>query len=456
MAALIEPRVLKGFRDFLPQQEIVRRNLTEKIESSFRSFGFVPIDTPALEYAEILLGKGGGETEKQIYRFKDNGERDVALRFDLTVPFARFVALHQAELNFPFKRYHIGKAWRGENTQRGRYREFIQCDFDIIGSDSPAADFEILLMIYSTLQKLGVSVNIKINHRGLFNRFLIAIGQQESSVEVLRAVDKLAKVGVDATREALAGFSGDSNAQKILEFVGANGKAGGNGMESFEEALNRITELSGGPSPESERLHTLRRFMLDAISDGKVPGENFITLDPSITRGLDYYTGVVFETFLTELPDIGSICSGGRYDNLAGLYSKNKISGVGSSIGLDRMIAALESLGKLPAASNVSVAIACIKQEDSGLYQALARQFREAGIPCEVFLEAASEGTADPTDRHLVKQFVLAEKKGLLWMIIPGNNPLSDPICLRDLTARHNQEISVAEAIQSIKEGINE
>jgi histidyl-tRNA synthetase len=456
MAVFIEPRVLKGFRDFLPQQEMIRRNLTEKIEASFRSFGFVPIDTPALEYAEILLGKGGGETEKQIYRFKDNGERDVALRFDLTVPFARFVALHQAELNFPFKRYHIGKAWRGENTQRGRYREFIQCDFDIIGSDSPAADFEILLMIYSTLQKLGVNVNIKINHRGLFNRFLIAIGQQEKSVEVLRAVDKLAKVGVDATSEALAGIVGDSNAQKILEYIGTNSKAGSNGGESFEVSLKRITELSGGPSPESERLHTLWQYMRDAIFNGEtaVGGDgDCFTLDPSITRGLDYYTGVVFETFLTELPDIGSICSGGRYDNLAGLYSKNKISGVGSSIGLDRMIAALEGLGKLPTAGNVSVAVACIKQEDSGLYQALARQFREAGIPCEVFLEETGEGTVASADnKHLVKQFVLAEKKGLRWMIIPGNNPLSDTICLRDLAARHNYELFVVEAIKIIKE----
>jgi histidyl-tRNA synthetase len=450
---VIEPRVLKGFRDFLPEAEIVRRDLTKKIEASFQSFGFVPIDTPALEYAEILLGKGGGETEKQIYRFKDNGERDVALRFDLTVPFARFIALHQTELNFPFKRYHIGKVWRGENTQRGRYREFTQCDFDIIGSDSAAADFEILLMIYSTLQKLGLNVNIKINHRGLFNRFLLHIGQVEKSVEVLRSVDKLAKVGIDETEKTLAEITGEKNAQKILEFIGAKNKPSGGDTENYEAALNRITELSGGSSPESERLQLLWQFMNAALTGSADAGSDFITLDPSITRGLDYYTGVVFETFLIDLGEIGSICSGGRYDNLAGLYSKNKISGVGSSIGLDRMIAALESLDKLPAASGAALAIACIRQEDSGQYQALARIFRQAGIPCEVFLEAALQtGAAAAVDnKHLIKQFVLAEKKGLRWMLIPGNNPLLDPVCLRDLTARKNREgISITEAVQII------
>jgi len=452
MANLIEPKVLKGFRDFLPPAEIVRRNLTEKIETTFKSFGFVPIDTPALEYAEILLGKSGGETEKQIYRFKDNGERDVALRFDLTVPFARFVALHQGELVFPFKRYHIGKVWRGENSQKGRYREFTQCDFDIIGSDSPAADFEILLMIRETLKNLNAGgLSIKINHRGLFNRFLSHIGQQENSAEILRTVDKIAKIGIDETKKSLVEITGDSNAGKILEFTGAYSKASD---ETFEETLNRITELSGGPSPESERLLTLRHFMLDALSSENNSAEKIsadtdnctFLLDPSITRGLDYYTGVVFETFLNELPGIGSICSGGRYDNLAGLYTKNSISGVGSSIGLDRMIAALESINHAPVESGLShTAIACIRQEDSGLYQALAAQFRQKGIPCEVFPDASSSG--------LVKQYVLAEKKGLNWMIIPGNDPLHGPHILRNLISRQNQsDLSADEIVKIIME----
>jgi len=454
MAEFIEPKVLKGFRDFLPQAEIVRRNLTERIEASFRSFGFVPIDTPALEYADILLGKGGGETEKQIYRFKDNGGRDIALRFDLTVPFARFTALHQQELVFPFKRYHIGKVWRGENTQRGRYREFTQCDFDIIGGDSPAADFEIILMIRNTLMSLGLGVEIKINHRGLFNRFLSHIGQKENSVEILRAVDKISKVGIDETKKTLAGISGTENVQKILEYIGAETEKNNKSTDSFEQTLDRLTALSGGPSPESERLSLLRRFMI--ASCGNAASASTFSLDPSITRGLDYYTGVVFETFLTELPDIGSICSGGRYDNLAGLYTKNAISGVGSSIGLDRMIAALESLNKLPPASGFAIlAIACVKQEDSGLYQALAGQFRIAGVPCEVFTEASASASASSAkdDKNLVKQYVLAEKKGYKWVIIPGADPLSGPLTLRNLVTRQNQEgLSVDEVVNTIKD----
>ena len=441
MADYIEPKVLKGFRDFLPQAETVRRGLVEKIEASFRSFGLVPIDTPALEYAEILLGKGGGETEKQIYRFKDNGERDVALRFDLTVPFARFTAMHSAELTFPFKRYHIGKVWRGENTQRGRYREFMQCDFDIIGSDSVPADFEIILLIHSTMKSLGVDVTIHVNHRGLFNRFLSHIGQREKSVDVLRAVDKLGKVGEEETLKSLTGFAGEANAKKIIEFINAKG--------SFPQVLERLTELSGGSCPESERLSSLRQYMVDSLggdsSSDNTSIEPFV-LNPSITRGLDYYTGVVFETFLNDLPDIGSVCSGGRYDNLAGLYSKDKnsISGVGASIGIDRLIAGLESLNKLPAANTCNVAIACVDIEKSGQYQRLACRLRQAGIPCEVFSEPGGE-------KQLVKQYVLAEKKGLRYVIIPGKNILSDPVTLRDIAARQNHELSVEELIGTLK-----
>jgi len=438
MAVYIEPRVLKGFRDFLPPAETVRRELTGKIEKTFCSFGFVPIDTPALEYAEILLGKGGGETEKQIYRFKDNGERDVALRFDLTVPFARFVALHKAELSFPFKRYHIGKVWRGENTQRGRYREFTQCDFDIIGSDSPASDFEILMLIRAAMKNLGVNVNIHVNHRGLFNRFLAHIGQSEKSVEALRTVDKLSKIGADEVYKTLTELAGRENAQKILDFISAKG--------GFTEVLDRITTLSGGRCPESERLETLRQYMHDAegLDDACIDDEPFI-LDPSITRGLDYYTGVVFETFLTEMPDIGSICSGGRYDNLAGLYSKSgeSIGGVGTSIGLDRLFAALESLGKLPPANVRTAAIACVNAAHSGLYHALAQKLRRAGVNCEVF--------TDGDGRQLTKQFVLAEKKGIRYVIIPGGQPLKNPLTLRDLASRQNSELSIEQITERLK-----
>jgi histidyl-tRNA synthetase len=435
MTTYIEPRVLKGFRDFLPAAEIARRTLIERIETSFRSYGFLPIDTPALEYAEILLGKGGGETEKQIYRFSDNGGRDVALRFDLTVPFARFVAEHRAGLALPFKRYHIAKVWRGENTQRGRYREFTQCDFDIVGSDSVAADFEILLMMRNTFQAIGAGdVTIRMNHRGLFNRFLATLDAAGQSVEILRTVDKLGKIGRDATLTQLAALLDDDKAARILSFIEARG--------GFEETLACITDSVGGECPESERLRLLYRFMLDTGSAAS------FTLDPSITRGLDYYTGVVYETFLNELPDIGSVCSGGRYDNLAALYSKERVSGVGSSIGLDRLIAALESLGTL--GNNNAYAhlgIACIKEENAGYYQALATRFRDAGIPCEVFLE----------NGKLAKQFMLAEKKGINWLLIPADDA-NGAFSLRNIEKRETIDTcsSIEEAIKILRREVSD
>jgi histidyl-tRNA synthetase len=430
--AIIEPRVLKGFRDFLPPEEIARRELAGRIEGCFRSFGFVPIDTPALEYAEILLGKGGGETEKQIYRFRDHGDRDVALRFDLTVPFARFLAEHRGELAFPFKRYHIAKVWRGENTQRGRYREFTQCDFDIVGSGSPAADFEILLMIYRSLRAAGAGkLQIRLNHRGLFNRFLERIGAADRPVEILRIVDKLAKIGRDETERLLAALIGGEKAERVLGFVSPG--------PSYEDTLEALDRAAGPGGPEAGRLRLLRRFMIDTGT-----ADSF-ALDPSITRGLDYYTGLVFETFLEDLPEIGSVCSGGRYDNLVGLYSKETIAGVGAAIGLDRLIAALENLGTLPRrGSSAVLAVACLREEDGGRCQALAEFFRDAGLPCEVFLEGSAE--------KLTKQYALAEKKGARWILIPPRDASEGCFTLRDLKFRENREgLSPAEAADVIK-----
>jgi histidyl-tRNA synthetase len=296
-------------------------------------------------------------------------------------------------------------------------------------------------MIQDVFKTLGVAVSIRINHRGLFNRFLAHIGAEEKSVEILRTVDKLSKIGKDETQKLLEKLTGADGADKILQFIGAAG--------TFEETLSIMTELSGGSSPESERLSRLYTFMKDTGI------ENSFVLDPSITRGLDYYTGVVFETFLTELPGIGSVCSGGRYDNLAGLYTKSRsenISGVGTAIGLDRLIAALESLGKLPDVQNyANVAIAAIFEEKGGLYQALAKKFRDAGIPCEVFPDSSKSSDG----KQLVKQYVLAEKKGIHWLIIPPENITAKNIAaltitLRDLGARQNREVTVEEAVKII------
>jgi histidyl-tRNA synthetase len=423
----IEPKILKGFRDSLPPAEIEKRRLIQKIEALFRSFGFVPIDTPALEYAEILLGKGGGETEKQVYRFTDNGGRDVALRFDLTVPFARFIAEHAASLTFPFRRYHIAKVWRGENTQRGRYREFTQCDFDIVGVNNAAADFEILLMIDSALTALGVgNVTIRLNHRGLFNQFLSRLGIQEKSVEILRLVDKLAKIGRTSVLQGLAEITNDRSAEEILDFIESKG--------GFEDVLAKITEMAGKDAAvPAERLALLNKFMRDAGAS-----TSFV-LDPSITRGLDYYTGVVYETFLNDAPEIGSVCSGGRYDNLAGLYSKESISGVGASVGLDRLIAALELLGKSRTKSSyIQAMIACLDEEMFGVYHNIARKFRDAGVNCEVSLQK--------TDK-LTKQYILAEKKGATWVILYENNVFT----VRNLEKRENKNFaSLEDAVKAI------
>ncbi|MFA6937153.1 MAG: histidine--tRNA ligase [Treponema sp.] len=397
METLIQPKVLKGFRDFLPQQEILRSDLIEKLTKTYRSYGFVPIDTPVLEYTEILLRKSNGETEKQVFRFEDNGGRDVAMRFDLTVPFARFTAEHKDELYFPFKRYHIAKVWRGEKPQAGRYREFVQCDFDTVGSDSASSDFDILSLMKSALNEIGVSkVTIRMNHRGIFNRFLAKIGASEKSEDVLRIVDKIAKVGSEEVKKELTEVLGnEESAGLILEYIVPE--------KDFDSTLSHIEKLAGGPAEDTQRMKDIYEMM-------KASGiENTYVLDPSITRGLDYYTGVVYETFLNDLPSIGSVCSGGRYDNLAGLYMKDKVPGVGASIGLDRLIAGLEQLGVTEAKG--SYLDAEIYNLDSSLaiqYQKLASELRSKGVAVEVCPDAKKIG----------QQYAVTDKKGMTWGII--------------------------------------
>jgi histidyl-tRNA synthetase len=415
MSEIIEPRVLKGFRDYLPQDETARRALMEVLERVFRSFGFVPIDTPALEYAEVLLGKGGGETDKQVYRFKDNGGRDVALRFDLTVPFARFMAEHVDELYLPFRRYHMAKVWRGENTQRGRYREFMQCDFDIVGTDSASADTDIILLIADAIDALDVGgFTVRMNHRGIFNRFLESAGVREKSVPLLRLVDKAEKIGNDELQRLLAAEAWDLVAEKILRFISKEA--------SFEATLEKIESLAGGSAPDTERLRDIWRNVSEAGSHGS------LVLDPSITRGLDYYTGVVFETNLDAMPEIGSVCSGGRYDELASLYTTKRLPGVGSSIGLDRLLAALDSLDKVKHSSGYTQVLVLDMEESlSPSYHRIARALRSAGIAAEVF----------PDKRKLAQQFAYAERKGIGLAVMIGTEEASKGEAqLRDLASR--------------------
>ena len=417
MAKLIEPKVLKGFRDFLPDREAARLSLVRRLEQVFASYGFAPIDTPVLEYAEVLLGKGGGETDKQVYRFTDHGGRDVAMRYDLTVPFARFMATHLGELALPFKRWHAAKVWRGENTQRGRYREFIQVDFDTVGTDSASADLEILLLMRESFLSLGLGgVKVHYAHRGVFNAFLSRLGLAEQSVEVLRAIDKERKIGPEKTREMLAEIAGGENADRILAYARVEDSA----------ALTRakLAEAAGPDAPGVKRLGEI----VAALEDLGVAGT--FVLDPSITRGLDYYTGIVFETFLDRLPGIGSVCSGGRYDDLASLYTTQRLPGVGASIGLDRLMAAMEELGEAGQAIGGTVgARAHARGGPAGRVPPDRGAFRDAGIPAEVY----------PEPRKLAVQFAYAEKRGIPLAVIAGSDERAKGVVnLKDLRSRES------------------
>jgi histidyl-tRNA synthetase len=379
MADLIQPRTLKGFRDYPPDLMIPRERLIDQVREVYRSYGFAPIDTPALEYTEILLGKGGEESDKLIYRFRDHGDRDVALRFDLTVPFARFAAKNIGELGTPFKRYAMGPVWRGENTAHGRYREFWQCDFDIIGTTSNAADVEATLVIHDLMAALGFErFHIHVNNRLVLNGLLEELGLGGQTAPLLRALDKLPKIGRDAVRQEMAEKAGvgSSQADRLLDLAETKG--------SNREILDRLQTDFGGNARAAEGVARLRELLAVAQTAG-VPEER-LRLDVSIARGLDYYTGTVYETFLTDLPGIGSVCSGGRYDNLASLYTKQVLPGVGASLGLDRLVAAMEKLKLLKKAENPApVLVVQFSPDRLGDYQRVARVLRAAGVGAEVY-----------------------------------------------------------------------
>lgn len=416
----------------LPEQESVRRELVRRIEDAFARSGFAPIDTPVLEYAEILLGKGGGETDKQVYRFHDHGERDVAMRFDLTVPFARYMAQHRNELPTPFKRYHIAKVFRGENTQRGRYREFMQCDVDIVGSDSVSADLDILLTITEAFLAIGVrGVTIHLSHRGLFNRLLERLGAADRAVDALRLVDKVRKIGESAVRDQLREIVPEPAADTIMAFIGAGG--------GYFDVLSTLEELVGGPDADTERLRAIGLALETVGLEGRVQ------LDPSITRGLDYYTGLVFETFLEGSEQYGSVCSGGRYNDLMALYSAESLPGVGASIGLDRLVAALEERDALPEAyGRVHVLIAMVDEALAGHYHALASQLRTLGVYVDTY----------PEPRKLGHQFAYAEKRAIPWIIICGpDEAAAGVVNLRRMADRDNRDgLSLSAAAEQILE----
>ncbi|MFY8221295.1 MAG: histidine--tRNA ligase [Pirellulales bacterium] len=402
---MIEPRTLKGFRDHLPAQALARERILDVARRVYRSFGFAPIDTPALEYLEILTGKGSAETDKQLYRFTDHGGREVGMRFDLTVPFARFCAQHIASLGTPFKRYHMATVWRGENTQRGRYREFMQCDFDTIGTTSPVADLETVLVVHDLLAAIGIErFTIRINDRRVLGGVLASLGLADLATDVLRSLDKLGKATRDAVKAELIGHGVAAEAvERLLKMAELSG--------SMADVLAGLESLVADSESGRAGVAALRAI-LDGVQAAGV-AEGRVVVDPSIARGLDYYTGIVLESFLDDLPTLGSICSGGRYDNLAGLYTKQALPGVGASLGIDRLLAGLDELGKLSAVETpAEVFLVFFDEAHLADYLRVASALRAAGVAVEFFPEAKRVG----------QQLKVAAKKGFSAALVIGSD----------------------------------
>ncbi|MDR2338311.1 MAG: histidine--tRNA ligase [Deltaproteobacteria bacterium] len=402
----INTQPITGFVELLPEEQLLFEQMKSTIENSYRLFGFVPIDTPTIERLEVLLAKVGGETEKQIYRIqRDNSEQ--ALRFDLTVPLARYVAEHYADLNFPFRRYHIAKVFRGERPQKGRFREFFQADIDIIGDNELALthDAEVVAVISHTFKSLGFSnFVIHINNRKILNGFLASIGKQETSVEALRIIDKLEKIGVAEVKSELSQLGFDAAAiDKFITLVSQQGDS-----KTVFQTLNSISvdnELFTVGVKELQEV-------IDMLQVLDVAPENYV-VDLSIARGLDYYTGTVYETFLRDCPSMGSVCSGGRYDNLAEFYTTRKLPGVGISIGITRLFAQLLALGVFKTGRATPAEILVIPMADNVRYATqIASTIRGLGIATQVYLDQAKTK----------KKFTFASKQKFDFVIIVGED----------------------------------
>lgn len=430
--AIVEPRTLRGFRDLLPDVAEQREALLAGIRATYAAFGFRPIATPALEHLDVLAGKGGEEQDRQMFTFTDQGGREVGMRFDLTVPLARFVAEHHGQLELPLRCYQIGPVWRGERPQRGRYREFVQCDADLIGPEHPAADAEVLAMFHAALTGLGIGeVQLRVNDRRILNGLLDDLGLAERSVAALRALDKVDKVGVDGVLAELAeaGITGEV-AERIVALPGARGA-------DDAATLAGLAELVGGSEVGVEGLTSLRTVR-ELLADAGVP-DAAVAVDPAIARGLDYYTGTVFETTYLPAPAVGSVCSGGRYDNLTLVYSKQRFPGVGGSIGIDRLVAAvLEEEGRTLVAERNLVVVA--HGDDDELHAAvrLAARLRAAGLHVEVY----------PEQRAVKKQRQYALRRGAAGFVTFERGEGTDPAAarLQDLRLGDGETVPVEDA----------
>lgn len=433
---IVKPSTLPGFLELLPADQIAFNHMLDIIRKNYERCGFIPVDTPVIEKSEVLLAKGGGDTEKQIYRF-NKGDTDMSLRFDLTVPLARYVAQHFSELNFPFRRYHIGKVYRGERNQRGRFREFYQCDIDIIGNGklSIMNDAEIPSIIYSTFKDLGFSAfTIHINNRKVLNGFFKALGI-ENKVEVLRIVDKLDKIGEEVVSgELLKLLDSQELVDQVMKFISFSG--------NNEETLDYLKELKleeeefvTGVSELSSVIETIEYF--------GVPEKNY-KIDLKIARGLDYYTGTIYETTLDNYPSIGSVCSGGRYDNLAEYYTNQKLPGVGISIGLSRLFYQLKeaNLIHFNTSSTLSKVLLIPMEGTLGYTVTMANMLRDEGIVCEVYYE----------DGKMGKKFGYADKLQIPYTIVIGEDEMNKGVLtLKDMKEGSQCTLSLEEVIDKIK-----
>jgi len=412
----IEPKILKGFRDFLPKQMAIRRKVFDIIKDTFESYGFDPIETPTLEYSEILLGKYGEEADKLVYRFKDQGGRDVAMRYDLTVPLSRVCAQYSQQLTKPFKRYQIQPVWRAEKPQKGRYRELTQCDVDIVGIKSPLADAEIIAIIYNILNKIGFEkFTIRINSRQvLFSIMEKAEVSKDEILSVIRSIDKLDKISIEEVKQELRLKNIKSQTiEKIFQFI--------------QEAEPDI----------------FLRDMLSLVEKLGVP-KDFFKFDPILARGLDYYTGPIYETFV-EKPKIGSITGGGRYDKLIGIFIGQDIPACGTTIGIDRIVDVIEELNLWPefSSTNTRVLITALDEFFIGQAIEISQSLRLEEINTEIYLNF---------EDRLEKQLKYADKKGISFVIILGlDGAQENTVVLKNLRKKMQKEIDKSEIIEELK-----
>lgn len=405
----IEPRTLAGFMELLPNEQILFEQMKQTIEKTYQRFGFLPLDTPILELSEVLLAKAGGETEKQIYRFT-KGDTDISMRFDLTVPLAKYVAKNYGNLSFPFRRYQIGKVYRGEKTQKGRFREFYQCDIDIIGDGELGIvnDAEIPSVIYNLISDLGFNdFTICINNRKVLNGLFREVNQEQNAVDIMRTIDKLAKIGKEKVIEELKEIGVDDQAiERILTFIEIDGRT--------DEKISKLENLGILNEMFTQGLEELKQ-VVKYIRIFGVPDTHF-KIDLTIARGLDYYTGTVYETFLNDYKELGSVCSGGRYENLAEYYTDKKLPGVGISIGLTRLFYKLNELQLIKSDKySMSDILIIPMTEDMTKSIELASDLRKEGINTEVYLN----------DKKLKAKFKYADKLKIPYVAVIGEDEIS-------------------------------